>query len=528
MTAIVSSNFRVVNAANFENDVKSSNVYVAIGKSDAWSNSTSDITDTTPFTPNDHIDDLAEARRNILGYKKITSANVSHVIPRHNWENGSVYEAWDSNDGAIFDKKFYIVTSEFKVYKCIISPGTASNVMPVQTLTQPQSEGDGYTWKYMYTITTAQSEAFLTNAFMPVKTIPLSVTGKVANSGGAGTSFILSESNPDISVGHTVSGTGISGTPKVTAILGSKITVSTSQTVTAGTVLTFKFADGSSGNTDASNNLSEGDYAQYLNQKASFDDTKAAGIERFEVTNAGSGYTGTPTAAITGDGTGITSATIVKSGNTISAVNVTGTTKGTNYTIADVVISGGSGSNATARAVIAPKNGHGTDPVSELGGFFMALAVSLDGVANSDLTVGNDFRQVLLVKDPLLAAGAVATADSLKGLKSLSVTSTTGFQVDEVITGGTSSAKAFIAEIGSGASAGKIFYYQNRKTGFGIFQASENITGGTSSTTTAISSGGVNAAEADVSSGEALFLENRTPISRSATQIEDVKLILEF
>ena len=523
MTAIVSSNFRVVNAANFENDVKSSNVYVAIGKSDAWSNTTSDITDTTPFTPNDHIDDLAEARRNILGFKKITSANVSHVIPRHNWENGSVYEAWDSNDGAIFDKKFYIMTSEFKVYKCIISPGTASNVMPVQTLTQPQAEGDGYTWKYMYTITTAQSEAFLTNAFMPVKTIPLSTTGTVANSGGAGTSFILSESNPDISVGHTVSGTGITGTPKVTAITGSKITVSESETVTAGTVLTFQFAN----NTDASNNLSEGDNAQYLNQKASFDDAKAAGIERYEVTNAGSGYTSNPTATVTGDGADA-QATVVRSGNTVSAVNVTGTNKGTNYTIADVVISGGSGSNATARAVIAPKNGHGTDPVSELGGFFMALAVSLDGVDNNDLTVGNDFRQVLLVKDPLLSTGAVATANSLKGLKSLTVGSTSGFQVDEVIEGGTSEAKAFIAEIGSGASAGKIFYYQNRKTGFGIFTATETITGGTSSASTTISSGGVNAAEADVSSGEALFLENRTPISRAATQIEDVKLILEF
>ena len=209
-------------------------------------------------------------------------------------------------------------------------------------------------------------------------------------------------------------------------------------------------------------------------------------------------------------------------------MNVTGTTKGTNYTIADVVISGGSGSNATARAVIAPKNGHGTDPVSELGGFFMALAVSLDGVANNDLTVGNDFRQVLLVKDPVLSTGAVATADSLKGLKSLTVASTTGFQVDEVIEGGTSDAKAFIAEIGSGSSAGKIFYYQNRKTGFGVFTATETITGGTSSTSTTISNSGVNAAEADVSSGEALFLENRTPISRAATQIEDVKLILEF
>ena len=39
MTAIVTSNFRVVNAENFKQDVADANtsVYVGIGKSDVWS-----------------------------------------------------------------------------------------------------------------------------------------------------------------------------------------------------------------------------------------------------------------------------------------------------------------------------------------------------------------------------------------------------------------------------------------------------------------------------------------------------------
>ena len=34
--------------------------------------------------------------------------------------------------------------------------------------------------------------------------------------------------------------------------------------------------------------------------------------------------------------------------------------------------------------------------------------------------------------------------------------------------------------------------------------------------------------EAHKGSGEMVFLENRAPISRTATQIEDIKLIIEF
>ena len=70
MTAIVTSNFRTVNAENFKEDVGNNSVYVAIGKPDVWSLTTSDTTDTTPFTPNDHIDDAGEARAQFMAMQK--------------------------------------------------------------------------------------------------------------------------------------------------------------------------------------------------------------------------------------------------------------------------------------------------------------------------------------------------------------------------------------------------------------------------------------------------------------------------
>ena len=542
MAAIVSSNFRVVNSNNFKEDISNSAVYVGIGKADVWSNSTSDTTDeATAPTPGDHLDEYGKARSNLIAVKKVSSANVSHVVPRHTWDGSTSYVAWDSDDGNIFDKKFYVITSEFKVYKCIVAGGGASTVQPTQTLTQPQAESDGYSWKYMYTVSVADAEKFLTNSYMPVKYISMGGEAQVAvQAAGSQNKIILKEINDDIAVGMTITGTNIGSGRKVSSIAGTQITMSanTTGTVAANAILTFAYA----ADADAEANLTEADYAQYLNQKASRDDSLAAGIERIEVTAGGSGYTGTPTVTITGDGTGAT-ATVVKSGNTVSAITITN--KGTNYTRAKVVISGGSGSLATARAVIAPnyrgseKSGHGTDPRAELGGFFMGVNVKLDGADGSgDITVGNDFRQIMLVKNPLngtgAAAGQIASSDTLKAMDYLDFSNTfsvgsnvSSFTVDEVITGQTSGAVAFVTEIDT--SNGYVYYHQNEKTGYKSFSNGEEVVGSSSSTNgTLESSNAVVAAELDRESGDILFLENRLPINRTATQIEDIKIILEF
>ncbi len=542
MAAIVSSNFRVVNSNNFKEDISNSAVYVGIGKADVWSNSTSDTTDeATAPTPGDHLDEYGKARSNLIAVKKVSSANVSHVVPRHTWDGSTSYVAWDSDDGNIFDKKFYVITSEFKVYKCIVAGGGASTVQPTQTLTQPQAESDGYSWKYMYTVSVADAEKFLTNSYMPVKYISMGGEAQVAvQAAGSQNKIILKEINDDIAVGMTITGTNIGSGRKVSSIAGTQITMSanTTGTVAANAILTFAYA----ADADAEANLTEADYAQYLNQKASRDDSLAAGIERIEVTAGGSGYTSAPTVTITGDGTGATATATISSG-AVTAITVTG--KGTNYTRAKVVLSGGGGSLGTARAVIAPnyrgseKSGHGTDPRAELGGFFMGVNVKLDGADGSgDITVGNDFRQIMLVKNPLngtgAAAGQIASSDTLKAMDYLdfsntfSVGSNVGsFTVDEVITGQTSGAVAFVTEIDT--SNGFVYYHQNEKTGYVSFTNGEEVVGTLSSTNgTLESSNAVKAAELDRESGDILFLENRLPINRTATQIEDIKIILEF
>lgn len=477
MAAIITTPFRVLNAENFKEDVTGSSVYLAIGKSDVWSNATSDLSDTTPSVPGDHINDTNEAFQQILGLKRVTSSDISHVIPRYNYEDGAQYVAWDSEDSDIYDEKFYVMTkSEFKVYKCIKAGPSVTSVQPVHTGVDPVTLGDGYTWKYMYTITTADSEKFLTNSYMPVKTLAMS---------------------PDL----------------------------------AGTSV---------------------DRPQQESQQDSRDSATAAGIERIVVTAGGSGYTGKPTVTITGDGTGATVAaaqiTMAGSGSnqTVASINITN--KGTDYTIADIVISGGGGTGATARAVISPSGGHGLDPVKELGAFYVGLNAQLDSAEGGDLTVNNDFRQISIIKNPFkratntdsghtseengAATTTVATAGTLKGLKYLQMASgadVTAYNVDCLLTGGTSGAKAYLAEIDT--TNKRLYFYQNRKTGFGNFSNTGEAINGTLPTGGSSNSDGSDAvqnSEFVEGSGQLIFLENRAPISRTASQIEDIKCIIEF
>jgi hypothetical protein len=74
--------------------------------------------------------------------KKINLRDVSLVVPRINWESGTVYDQWDGDYGANFPSNsgatdviaanFYVLTSTFNVYKCIfnnkINPSTVCDV----------------------------------------------------------------------------------------------------------------------------------------------------------------------------------------------------------------------------------------------------------------------------------------------------------------------------------------------------------------------------------------------------------------
>lgn len=247
-------------------------------------------------------------------------------------------------------------------------------------------------------------------------------------------------------------------------------------------------------------------------------------IHRVKISAGGSGYTSTPTVTITGDGSSATAAATVVGG---VVTGITMSNIGTGYNQAVVTITGGGGTGATARAIISPPGGHGANMADELGAFFVMCNINLDSDEGSgDFPIDNDFRQLGLIRNPFnFGTTTAATASTLQATRSLVYGSLAGgsFAVDEIITGGTSGAKAYVTSIDTGTST--IRYHQDDTTGFGTFQSSETISNVSSVTATISSLGNP---EVEKFSGEVLYIENRSAVARANSQIEDIKLVLEF
>lgn len=453
MTAIVTNKFRVANAESFKNIIRGTDdsVFVAIAKSDVWSDSISDNTDAEAPTPTDSFKLTKDFHNNMIAMKLLTSSDVVHVIPRYDWVSGGSYVPWDDQDPDIFDKEFYIVTDEFKVYKCVNSGTGGSVIKPTHTnINTPVQEADGYVWKYMYTVQAIDADKFLTTSFIPVKTVTIPEGGSVGD-------------------------------------------------------------------------LTTDDQTQYSAQQAAIAGTDG-GIYRIVITNGGSGYSTKPTVNIIGDGSGasVVAAGVTMNGDAVESIEVDASGLGYKNAVIEIT---GDGVGAEAYAVITPSGGHGADPVRELGAYFVAVNAKLDGdEGDGDFVINSTFRQVGIIKNPFdNGTTDISTASTLSGLSSLSVTGHSGFQVGDYITGQTSGAIAYIDFYDDVLGVLKI--HQNDKTGFRQFQAAETVVGSLGGTGV-ISA--INNPEYERFTGEILFVESRDPILRNATQIEDIKVIIEF
>jgi len=255
------------------------------------------------------------------------------------------------------------------------------------------------------------------------------------------------------------------------------------------------------------------------------------------VTSGGSGYTSTPTVTISGDGVRA-NATATVSGGVVSKIEMDSSTDSTmamgqGFNFASVSISGGGGTGATARAILGPDAGIGADVRDELKSTSLMFNTKPNGIEDSNFIVGQDFRQVVLIRNPRHSSDSAAdgppfTTSSGKALNflQLQAAAASGF-LDATITGGTTGAKAFVDEVDSD----RLYFHQTEETGFVPFQEGEAITGGGQSGT--LIAAGVDADsdafsrdDVDKLSGEIIYIENRAPVTRAANQTEDIKVVI--
>ena len=256
--------------------------------------------------------------------------------------------------------------------------------------------------------------------------------------------------------------------------------------------------------------------------------SKKGQIIGFDIVSGGTGYTTAPTISIIGNGSGA-SATAFVSGGAVVKVEMDNESAGfgSGYTFARADLSTG---NAIIRPVIGPTNGFGNSIINDLKSSSVMMNIKPDGNEGGTFNTSNDFRQILLFKNlehsDSASIGGLYKGNTGRAQRYLTINgtiSTSGFVVDETMSGVTSGSTAFVDELDS-ASGNRIWFHQNSNNKAGKFIDGETITG--SQTGSATVDSGDKYSIVDPHTGELLYIENRARVIRSTVQTEDIKVIV--
>ena len=189
MAAIVTDQIRILNAKNFVNEVKSSNnsYYSFVGLPNP-SDYQSDW-DSNPPSPKDNFDEENNYWDTMIALKKINSSDVRRVVSRRLWSSGTTYDMYRhdysrtntakiSGSTSLYSSSYYVLNSDYRVYVCLQNGTDPDNPAGRPSLDEPTftdleprtagSSGDGYIWKYLYTIKPSDIVKFESTDFIPV------------------------------------------------------------------------------------------------------------------------------------------------------------------------------------------------------------------------------------------------------------------------------------------------------------------------------------------------------------------------
>ena len=529
MSAIVTDQFRILNANNFVESVENTNnsYYVFVGLSNPTGSDTvvgygrsGDWNSNTP-APIDSFSYRSHSGDTMMFGKKVSSANIRRIIRRVDWISGNRYEIYRDDYSAtnqspltkanrLYDANYYVLNSDFKVYICIDNGSSGTNPLgnvsqdePTFTDLEPSkagNSGDGYVWKYLFTVSPSDIIKF------------------------DSTEFITVPNNWSTSTDSQIRSVRENG----------------NSTINENQIKHIYIENGGTG------------YANGLSQEVD----------------------------IIGDGSGAKARVDVVNG-TITDVTVSAGGKGYTYALVDL---GTLNSNvsSTGRAklipIIPPGLGHGHDVYAELGTDRVIVYARFDD-STKDFPIDTQFSQVGIVKNPTKIDTSVVYTDntfsSLKGIKfsTVDVAPTVGDEIRQVLTVPPNNGKVAKGYVASYDAETKVLkYFQDRSLQFnrttydhtdytGIstsgriyeFESNNNANDikGTSvsfsgsidinfSDVTVNPSGnklinlgstftsGLSDSEINKGSGEIVYLDNRPVIVRNSRQKEDIKIILEF
>ena len=522
MAAIVTDQFRILNANNFVETVDDStnSYYITLGLANpalavGFGRTTSWNTDTP--NPVDNFNYINHSGDTTIFGKKVTSANIRRLITRRNWTQGTRYEMYRhdysvtnpspvTNATRLYDSSYYVINKNFDVYVCIdngssgiSSTGNASQDEPLFTDLEPSragESGDGYIWKYLFTVPPSDIIKFDSTEYIVVP-----------------------------------------------------------------------------------NNWSTSTNSQIQNVREAADsDVNFNQIKEVYIENPGAGYNnGTYSVDILGDGTGA-KASVQTVGGIIQTVTVTAGGSGYTYGILDLSLLQPTGTSPSTFAklipIIPPSRGHGYDVYKELGADRVLIYARFDD-STRDFPTDTTFSEVGLIKNPstFSSKNTIFTGSQYSSLGAIKFGSSfdgSSISIGSSITQARSDgnvARAYVASFDKQTNVLK--YYQDRSLYFGNnvdqtdyigvstdskvlgFEATTNsisfAAGGPSDTSPSIAftgntysdgnkeidlgvyfTGGLADPEINKTTGDVIYIDNRKSVTRDSRQKEDIKIILEF
>ena len=189
MAAIITDQIRILNAKNFVAGVSSqtNSYYSFIGLPNP-----TDIQsdwDTNPPSPRDSFDEENNYWDTMIALKKINASDIRQVVQKRFWSTGTTFDMYRHDysrsntakvSGAtnLYSASYYVLNSDYRVYICLQNGTDPDNLNgrpsldePLFTDLEPRAAGtggDGYIWKYLYTIKPTDIIKFESTDFMPV------------------------------------------------------------------------------------------------------------------------------------------------------------------------------------------------------------------------------------------------------------------------------------------------------------------------------------------------------------------------
>lgn len=450
-------------------------------------------------------------------YDTISANSMAILTRRIDWANNTVFNIYDNTNSSLFESNtnFYVVTNSAEtgldkyVFKCIWNNGgTNSTVVPTQTTGLQFSTSDGYEWIYMYTIASGDWNKFAFTNYIPVfsNSVATAVATdgipyiKINNSGNGYFSVsgnvVTASSNSILQIGTTSSVDG-----SLNAYANSYMFININPSGTTNTYLrrvTTSYTNGSYVFAEITPGIPDQNEVQ-------------PNVTQFKIG---------PYVKITGDGSGAAAYANVSSLGTINYINIKD--RGNNYTTATVEIFNqtGSGSGATATALIAPPGGHSSDPVLELGSSALGIYTKFANT-DSNLIANVTYNTVGVLTQPK-AKGTTSTVfsnDSFLQVMTVNLNSIVAYSNNETLTSSNGHTVYFLRTAAVSNSA----YLVGDKT---IVVGETLSNGSVNSTITAITSNG------DISAfrSEILYINNLTAngITRTTSSNEEIKLAIQF